>query len=272
MEPRDETPHAHVPVVTTGHDIYAYTTWRSNGTNDWLLIYTLSGPARFGFEGGQIIAQPGDMVLIRPGTRHDYGPAVMPGRWERIYTHFHPRPEWHELLDWPEEAPGLMRLKLADPDIHQKIVARFLDQHRLASGGLPRKERFAMNALEEILLWCDTQNPRSAHARLDGRVHKAMEYLCAHLQEDIALATVAQVSGLSVSRLSYLFQQHLGLTPQQFLEQQRINRAKQLLDWTPRAVQEIAQEVGYNSPFYFSQRFKRHTGLSPRNYRRRAFR
>jgi AraC family transcriptional regulator of arabinose operon len=58
------------------------------------------------------------------------------------------------------------------------------------------------------------------------------------------------------------------MTPGQFLELQRLNRAKQLLELTPRTIQAIASEVGFDNPFYFTQRFKRQTGLSPRDYRR----
>src|SRR5579872_2159591 len=260
--------HTDYPIVSqliTGYDRPGSVVWtyREYGTTDWLLIYTLSGQGRFGFEGGQVIAQAGEMVLLRPRTRHDYGAESTPGQWERLWTHFHPLPHWRELLDWPEEAPGLMRLKLGDSDSRKKIVNRFFDAHRLANGALRRREQFAMNALEEVLLWCDAQNPQSGHAGLDVRVQQAMDYMCHNLREDISLALLAQVSGLSVSRLSHLFRQQFGTSPQGFLEQQRIRRAKQLLELTPRTIQDVAVEVGYNSPFYFSQRFKRHTGLSP---------
>ncbi|HZP81534.1 MAG TPA: arabinose operon transcriptional regulator AraC [Chthonomonadaceae bacterium] len=268
---RAETPHPAIIQLVTGHfhERKGYASWRTHGTNDWLLVYTLDGRGRFGYTDGEIIAQPGDMVLIRPGTLHDYGVEPTRHYWELLWTHFHPRPEWHEWLDWPEEAPGLMRLCLEDRDIRERIVAAFFEAHHLATGALRRRETFAMNALETVLLWCDTQNPRSQQSRLDGRVRLAMDYLCRNLAEKITLDTLAERSGLSVSRLAHLFRQQVGMTPLQFLELQRLDRARQLLELTSRSVQAIATELGFDSPFYFTARFKRQTGLSPRAYRQR---
>jgi transcriptional regulator GlxA family with amidase domain len=48
---------------------------------------------------------------------------------------------------------------------------------------------------------------------------------------------------------------------------ERLNRARQLLGWTSLSIKEIAAEVGYHDPFYFSARFRKHLGKSPRAFR-----
>jgi AraC family transcriptional regulator of arabinose operon len=76
-------------------------------------------------------------------------------------------------------------------------------------------------------------------------------------------------SGQAISRLcvlAHLFRLQVQTTPQQFLELQRMNRAKQLLGLTAMSVKEISTDVGCQSPFYFTLRFKRQTGSSPRKY------
>lgn len=271
MAQRTDTPHPSVIQLVTGHfrESRGYATWREKGTDDWLLILTLSGRGRFGYRGGQVFAEPGDATLLRPGTLHDYGVEPARQQWELLWAHFHPRPHWHELLDWPEAASGLMQITLRDAETRQRIVARFFEANQQAHGALPRRERFAMNALEEVLLWCDTQNPRSEQAHLDTRVRLAMDYACQNLTEKLTLDALSEVSGLSVSRLAHLFRRQVGITPLQFVELQRLERATQLLELTPRTVQEISAEVGFDNPFYFSARFKRRTGLSPRDYRKR---
>ena len=269
---KHETDYPKVAHVVTGHFRKGsdYDTWRPHGTDDWLLIYTLNGWGRFGFEGGEINASAGDLTLMRPRTRHDYGVEPIQGQWELLWAHFHPEPAWQTWLSWPEAAPGLMTMRLAEPLIRQKIVARLFDVHRLATGALRHRDTFAMNALEEVLLWCDTQNPRSEQARLDPRVLAAMDFLCRNLDAAVTLDGLASVSGLSTSRFSHLFRRQTGLTPLQFLERQRLDRACQLLDFTARPIAAIAAEVGFENPFYFTLRFKRHTGFSPREYRRRG--
>jgi len=277
---KTEERHPEVIHLVTGHfhETAGYETWRARGTQDWLLIATLDGGGRFGHEkgggeGGEFTTRPGDLTLFRPGTRHDYGVAPSLGRWELLWTHFHPRPDWTPGLAWPETAPGLMRLHLEDPDVRRKAFARFGEAHALATGALPsaprRREAFAMNALEEVLLWCGTQNPLSDSSPLDGRVRAAMEFLTRRLAEPVTTDALAAACGLSVSRLAHLFRAQVGLTPQQYLEGQRMDRARRLLELTPRPIGAVAAEVGYENPFYFTLRFKRATGLSPRDYRKK---
>jgi AraC family transcriptional regulator of arabinose operon len=246
----------------------SYRTWREHGADSWLLILTLDGAGRFGYEGGAIRAQAGDATLIRPGVRHDYATDPLPGRWELLWAHFYARPDWREWLAWPEEATGLMQLRLADAPTLQKVTARLFETHRLATGALKQRDAFAMNALEEVVLWCATQGPRTGQTRMDDRVQQCMDYLCRNLADKVTIDGLAARCGLSGSRLAHLFRAEAGMTPQQFQEQQRLMRARQLLELTGRSIQDIATEVGYDNPFYFTLRFKRLTGLSPRDYRK----
>ena len=278
--PKTEGGHPEVLQLVTGHfhEAAGYETWRARGTTDWLLIATLGGGGRFGHSGGGFTTVPGDLTLYRPGARHDYGVAPAPGFWELLWTHFHAPPNWLPLLAWPEAALGLMRLHLEDGAVRVKALDCFREAHALATGALPsaprRREAFAMNALEACLLWCDTQNPlselsRIAGRRVDARVQAAMEFLTRHLAEPVAMDALADACGLSASRLAHLFRAQVGLTPQQFLEGQRLERGRQLLELTPHPIGAIAAEVGYENPFYFTLRFKRAMGLSPRDYRKK---
>jgi AraC family transcriptional regulator of arabinose operon len=250
------TPYGGATTLVTGHFEQGadYYTWRPAGTDDWLLIYTLSGLGRFGYAGGEMIAQPGDMVLLRPGTFHDYSVESSLQKWELLWTHFRPRPECIDWLSWPEKAPGLLHLQLDAGPIRDGIVSRFFEAHNAATGAGRRRESLAMNALEDVLLRCDALNPAGEQARLDPRVREAMNCLCLRLKEKLSLQDAADAAGLSVSRLAHLFRQQTGVTPQQFLETQRLARAL----------------TGFASPFYFTLRFKKQTGVSPRQWRQRG--
>jgi AraC family transcriptional regulator, arabinose operon regulatory protein len=245
-----------------------YRVIRSRGTDTWLLIYTRSGRGRFGLAGGEFVVSDSDLVLISPGVPHDYGVEESLQRWALLWTHFHPRAHWHDLMRWPEVGPGGFHLRLDDKQIRHTVVDCLTLAHRLATGALRRREWFALNALEEMLLWCDVVNPRSGQAELDPRVREVMDYMCRELTSKLTLAHVADVAGLSVSRLAHLFRQQVGTTPQQFLELQRLNRAKQLLEFTPLSIKEIAAAVGFDTQFYFTLRFTKHTGMSPSQYRK----
>jgi AraC family transcriptional regulator of arabinose operon len=134
---------------------------------------------------------------------------------------------------------------------------------------LPNADDFAFNALEEALLWAHLAASRSPWMRTDPRIRRAMDYLAADLRRPFRLDVLAQRCGLSVSRLAHLFKSEAGLTPQQFFEQQRMWQASQLLQRTGLGIGEIANELGYNDPFYFSNRFRRYAGESPSRFRRK---
>lgn len=257
----------HTPVLRllTGHyhETSGYRVLRPDGVGDWLLILTIAGAGRFGHVGGDLISGPGDWVLIRPGTLHDYAVAPAAAGWELLWAHFHPRAYWLEWLDWPAIAPGLMLLQPGD----QKAAERFLEVHRLLHGDLRQREAFAMHAMEGLLLECDLMNPLAATSHYDERVRRAMDYLDGNLASKVLLDDVAAAVGLSSSRLAHLFTEETGQSVQRYLEMRRMQRATELLTRTGFSVMQIAETVGFDSQFYFSQRFKRWTKQSPLAFR-----
>lgn len=261
----DRFTHRPVLQLLTGHfhEISGYRAHRPRGVDDWLLIHTIAGAGRFGHPGGELITGSGDWVLIRPGTLHDYAVAASGTSWELLWAHFQPRPDWLPWLEWPEVAPGLMLLQIADP----AVAIRFHAVHRLFHGDLRRREALAMNALEALLLDCDRLNPGAASARYDPRVFRAVAYLDRNLGGKVALGDVAAAVGLSESRLAHIFRSETGQTIQHYLEARRMQRAGELLLRTGFPIQQIAAVAGFESPFYFSRRFKRWTGKSPLAYR-----
>ena len=60
----------------------------------------------------------------------------------------------------------------------------------------------------------------------------------------------------------------MGKSPQAYLIEARVRRAEELLSDTSLPVSAIAEAVGVKSPYYFSRFFKKHTGLSPLDYRK----
>ena len=64
-----------------------------------------------------------------------------------------------------------------------------------------------------------------------------------------------------------LFHRQTGLSPQQYLTDIRINKARELLATTNYNVSEVADLTGYPNPLYFSRIFKKHTGVSPSRYK-----
>jgi AraC family transcriptional regulator of arabinose operon len=263
------THHPEVDRLSGGRLVEAagYRVLRPAGTNDHLLIFTRAGRGRFGLAGREDLpADPGTVTLVRPGTPHDYGVESSLQRWEIDFCHFHPRPEWATLLNWPEPRPGIGQLQIGS-DMAQRTAELWSAVAYHTRSQQARADMFGMNALEQILLWYDTRNPYSEP--LDARILRVLEHLDRTLAEPHSVAELAEVANLSVSRFAHLFTAQLGLSPSAYVERQRIAQARLLLEHTSRSVAQIARSVGYEDPLYFSTRFKHVVGTSPTAQRNR---
>ncbi|MCL4272071.1 MAG: helix-turn-helix transcriptional regulator, partial [Anaerolineales bacterium] len=87
---------------------------------------------------------------------------------------------------------------------------------------------------------------------------------------DLSLNMVAARVNLSASHFSVVFSQEMGQTFKEYLTLIRINKAKELLRMTSLRSADIAYQIGYNDPHYFSSVFKKHSGCSPIEFRSQA--
>ncbi len=99
-------------------------------------------------------------------------------------------------------------------------------------------------------------------------IHQAKQYLeCHYVNSELSLNEVASQVNLSASHFSMVFSQETGQTFKEYLTELRINKARELLRMTTLRSAEIAYQVGYNDPHYFSSVFKKNTGFSPLEFR-----
>lgn len=96
---------------------------------------------------------------------------------------------------------------------------------------------------------------------------QVLDYIHDHLEQDIKLADLAALLGMSQFHFCHLFRQAISTTPYQYLLQQRIERAKQLLKQTDQPIMEIALQCGFNNHSHLSQQFRRLTGMTPKAFR-----
>ena len=93
-------------------------------------------------------------------------------------------------------------------------------------------------------------------------------YIHDHYQENVTLARLAEVAGLSESRLSARFAQECGQSVTDCLLGRRVEQAKRLLRYSSMPVKDIAGLCGFPDASYFSRRFRQATGMTPREFRR----
>jgi AraC family transcriptional regulator of arabinose operon len=171
------------------------------------------------------------------------------------------------LLDWPAMAPGVRQLRV-DATALGRVVQSIDRATSAARSGLQQAPRLAMNAVEEALLWCDTQNP--SRPVLDRRLLVVLEHVGDHLDRPHTVESLAAVGGISASRLTHLARAQLGVSLMARVERQRMDLARQLLRMTDLPVATIAARGGYAVPLYFSRRVRAAVAMSPSTYRATA--
>ena len=99
-------------------------------------------------------------------------------------------------------------------------------------------------------------------------IHQALLFIHENYQNDIRSEDVAQAINWGYSRFRKVFLQQTGMTPYQYIQETRIKQSKFLIMNTTKPLKEIAYDVGFNNPDYFSTAFRRITGISPMEFRK----
>ena len=102
---------------------------------------------------------------------------------------------------------------------------------------------------------------------MDPRVQDVVSFIRENYRRKLTLREMAATVNLSPWRLGHLFKTHMGTSPERFLTQVRLDKAKHLLDNSFLSVKEVMGEVGISDAGYFSRSFKAAYGVSPAKYR-----
>jgi transcriptional regulator GlxA family with amidase domain len=108
------------------------------------------------------------------------------------------------------------------------------------------------------------------HARRsDPLITRAERWIKANLQRELSVTKIAANVAVSPRTLARHFRECTGDSPQIYVQKLRVEAAKALLENTRLRMSEVLERVGYGDESTFRRLFKRHTSLSPRDYRRR---
>ncbi|MFD0713237.1 response regulator [Paenibacillus sp. GCM10027626] len=98
-------------------------------------------------------------------------------------------------------------------------------------------------------------------------IHRLHSYIDHHLGDDLSLNRLGEIVYLNASYLSRVYKQLTGVGLTDYITDTRIARAKQLLADPGLKIHEVSVQVGFESPSYFGQVFKRKTAMTPQEYR-----
>ena len=110
-----------------------------------------------------------------------------------------------------------------------------------------------------------SKDQRNTHD--DELIIAIQEWLLDHFHMDLAMPDIASRFGLSIRSLNRRFKQATGTTPLHYLQELRLEHAKQLLKQSNLVIAEVADAVGYQDASYFTELFKKANTLTPNEYR-----
>ncbi|MGQ4668482.1 response regulator [Metabacillus halosaccharovorans] len=120
--------------------------------------------------------------------------------------------------------------------------------------------------LTDLEMWMDLLMKEST-GKKSWSVEKAEEYILENFHRDLKASEVANEIHITPNYFSMIFKKELGVSFNDYLNDLRIEKAKQLLSETSDRIFEIAKEVGYKEYKYFVQVFRKKTGMTPTDYR-----
>ena len=240
---------------------YAFSWEKGRALQQYALIYITHGLGFFETKNSQRTLHGGDLILLRPGQWHRYRPDPETG-WHEYWICFNGHIADHifKSSHFPDDTP------VQSVGYNEQITRMFVQAQELA-GEMPRafQARIAAHIMHILALAQAAQTPgTSADEELVRRIRCA---LTEHLEQNIHMEDVAAKLHVGYAKFRRAFKAHTGLTPGQYHLQLRIGRAKDLLTGTNLPVQQIALQLGFDSPFYFSRIFKKKTGHAPQEWR-----
>jgi AraC family transcriptional regulator len=171
----------------------------------------------------------------------------------------------------PNRVELMTEFRVRDPQLEQTLMLLRSELHK--GGGWVGQ--LYVESLANLLVVHLLREYSSAQPRIalyegglgDRKILQISDYIHTHLDQSIKLADLANIAGMSQFHFSRMFKQSMGISPHQYLLQQRVEQAKQLLKQSKLAIAEIALQCGFNSQSHLSKHFREATGMSPSDYR-----
>ncbi|WP_237155642.1 arabinose operon transcriptional regulator AraC [Oryzibacter oryziterrae] len=241
---------------------------RPDGMRGWIINLTIKGAGEV-FDGtNRFVVRPGDLVLLPPGAVHDYGLAPGAEDWWHRWIYFQPRAYWGVWLNWQQQRGDSFFMRCDDDTLFADLERSFDEVTAWSVNRDLLSMELAMNILERVILLCAKKDRATAPpGHFDPRLLMACKFVTDNLHRPLTVAEIAQEVCLSPSRLAHLFTQTLGRSILRWREEQVIQFACHLLLVSPSPVKQIAAQVGFEDPLYFSRVFRRYIGCSPKAFR-----
>ena len=246
-----------------GHaDGYYFNIEKGRVLNEYQLLYNPEGEGVFeSAHCPQTKIKAGDMFLLFPGEWHTYHPNPRVG-WKSHWIGFKGRN-----MDDRVKAGFLTPEK---PIYHVGYSAIIEGLYRRAFAAAREEAAYSqqemaglVNHLIGKMYSLERNIELSRNQQQVDMIDKARWRIRESLESETTIQGIAEELGVSYSNFRKLFKEYTGLSPSTYQQELRLLRAKELLSTTDLSIKEIAYRLNFESPDYFSAKFKAKMGIKP---------
>lgn len=238
---------------------------RRKGANGNIIILCTDGSGWYEVHGEIRKIHKNDVCIIPAGVPHKYG--ADPQRPWTIYW-LHVEGEKANLLvankaqtigsGAEEPELYLQRIRLFD-DIYSKLSITY-NMRNMEYANILAGHLLASIFYQDLF-------QRTGRNKATSLVERSLDFMRGNLDKNLTLLDFAVQAGLSASQYSNVFKQKTSTSPMNFYAQLKIQKSVQLMDDPGKRIKEIALELGFEDPFYFSRVFAKIMGMSPARFR-----
>jgi len=227
----------------------------------YLLHYIISGKGVFYSGTKKYELSKGQMFAVFPHNIVKYQ-ADKEDPWHYIWVIFS-GDEAKEILS---EASLSIKDPVFEPHNGEKILSVMRSMQKERSADMSENLKFT-SLLYEFMSLMTAKSGNLSEANENSYFYLATRFIKAHFSEDITVDKIASFVGLSRKYLYTVFKKECGSSPQQYLIDYRMEKAREFLMNKELSVGNVSYSVGYEDPLVFSKMFKQKNGISPTQYR-----
>jgi AraC family transcriptional regulator len=172
----------------------------------------------------------------------------------------------------PREIELIPQFSIDDPVIQQLALALKMEIQTGCMSGRLYGELLG-TALAARLVQSYAVSKPSLEFKANGlpqsQLKRVIDYMKANLTQDLSILDLATLTSMSESHFSRGFKQSVGISPYQYLMQQRVEQAKELLEKQSIAISTIALNCGFANQTHLTKVFRQMTGITPKAYQKR---
>ena len=244
---------------------YLFDTENGRILNEYQLLYITKGSGTFvSKNGGRHEVSEGHMFLLFPGEWHTYRPNKNTG-WNEYWIGFNGKiiDEWANNGFFKKESP------IFNIGLNEEVIAMYKRAIIIAENQEANYQQ-ALSGIAAYLISMALYMSRNIDFSKSD-IAKQINIAKVAIHENITSITpekLAELTCMSYSKFRKIFREYTGFAPSQYIQEVRINMAKEVLTNTSKSIKEIAFELGYENKDYFFTVFRKVTGMTPVNYRK----